>query len=70
MEQKKTVDTKEKKKLDAIKKKQWALAEKFKEEVLKKYKNYVKAVVLFGSLVRGDFHEKSDIDMQIGRAHV
>lgn len=59
------LSSKEKKQREALKKKQWALAEKFKEDVLKKYKNYVKAVVLFGSLVRGDFHEKSDIDMLV-----
>ncbi len=65
MVQKEHVNEKRKKELEALKKKQWALAEKFKDEVLKKHKNYVKAVVLFGSLVRGDFHEKSDIDMLV-----
>jgi len=42
-----------------------ALAEKFKEEVLKHYGKITKAVVVFGSLVRGDFHEKSDIDLLV-----
>ena len=61
----KSIPDKEKKHMETLRKKQWALAEKFKDEVLKKYKNYVKAVVLFGSLVRGDFHDKSDIDLLV-----
>src|SRR3989344_3973154 len=44
---------------------QWKLAEKFKEKVLEKNKDIVKSVVLFGSLTRNDFHEKSDIDMLV-----
>jgi predicted nucleotidyltransferase/uncharacterized protein (UPF0332 family) len=55
----------EKKKLEELKKKQWKLAERYKDEVLKRYKKYIKAVILFGSLVRGDFHEKSDIDILV-----
>jgi len=53
------------KQLEELKKRKVKLAEKFKDEVLKKYKNIVKAVVLFGSFTRGDFHEKSDIDMLV-----
>lgn len=40
-------------------------AERFKDEVIKRYGKLVKAVVVFGSLVRGDFHAKSDIDMLV-----
>jgi len=53
------------KKAEALRKKQLDTATKFKDEVLKKYKTYVKCVVLFGSLVRGDFHSKSDIDLLV-----
>src|SRR3990172_12175890 len=53
------------KKQELFRKKQLALANKFKEDVLKRYKNIVKAIVLFGSFTRGDFHEKSDIDMLV-----
>src|SRR3990172_3772316 len=59
----------EKKKIDkkreAIKKKQFDSANKYKDMVLKKYKDMVKSVVLFGSLVRGDFNEKRDIDILV-----
>ncbi|MBS3053547.1 MAG: nucleotidyltransferase domain-containing protein [Candidatus Aenigmarchaeota archaeon] len=59
----------EKKKMDkkreALRKRQLELANKYKDAVLKKYKNLTKSVVLFGSLVRGDFHEKSDIDILV-----
>lgn len=53
------------KKLEELRKKQIALANKYKDEVLKRYKGLVKAVILFGSYVRGDYHEKSDIDMLV-----
>ncbi len=53
------------KKREALRKRQLELANKYKDAVLKKYKNLTKSVVLFGSLVRGDFHEKSDIDMLV-----
>ena len=52
-------------KKEKIRKAKLACAEKFKEEVLKKYQKMVKAVVLFGSVVRGDFTEKSDVDMLV-----
>src|SRR3989338_6003229 len=52
-------------KKEKIRKAKLACAEKFKEEVLKKYSKIVKAVVLFGSVVRGDFTEKSDVDMLV-----
>lgn len=60
MEKKKTD-----KKREALRKRQLDLANKYKDAVLKKYKNLTKSVVLFGSLVRGDFHEKSDIDILV-----
>ena len=50
---------------EQIRKQKLKYAEQFKEEVLKKSQKVVKAVVLFGSLVRGDFTEKSDIDMLV-----
>ncbi len=53
------------KKSEELKKKKLKLANRFKDEVLKRYKNIIKAVVLFGSLTRGDYHEKSDIDMLV-----
>ncbi|MBI5332218.1 MAG: nucleotidyltransferase domain-containing protein [Candidatus Aenigmarchaeota archaeon] len=52
-------------KREAIRKAKLKHAEQFKEEVLKKAQKVVKAVVLFGSLVRNDYHEKSDIDMLV-----
>ncbi len=55
----------EKNKMEKFRKKQFDIANKFKDEVLKKYKDFVKAVVIFGSFTRGDFHEKSDIDMLV-----
>src|SRR3989344_1487072 len=65
MDQKPKGDKKVQVKQEAFRKKQLALANKFKDEVLKRYSNIVKAIVLFGSLTRGDFHEKSDIDMLV-----
>ncbi len=65
MEPKKKVDTKLAKKQELFRKKQLALANRFKEDVLKKYKDIVKAIVIFGSFTRQDFHEKSDIDMLV-----
>jgi len=52
-------------KKEKIRKAKLAVAEKFKEEVLKKYSKITKAIVLFGSVVRGDFTEKSDVDMLV-----
>ena len=56
------ISEKEKKRLEKIRKQQMKLVNQFRDYVLKKYKNVVKAIILFGSLVRGDFHSKSDID--------
>jgi len=50
---------------EKIRKKQMDIANKYKDELLKRYKNIMKSIVLFGSLVRGDFHEKSDIDILV-----
>ncbi len=61
MQQKPKTDAKSEK----MRKKQLAIANKFRDEVLRKYKDVTKAIVLFGSLVRGDFHEKSDIDLLV-----
>ncbi len=61
----KSAEDDKKRKLEALRKRQIKLAERYKDEVLKRYKDIVKAVVLFGSYVRGDYHEKSDIDMLV-----
>src|SRR5437899_426233 len=58
-------DVKVDNKVDELRNKKLKLANKFKDDVLKKYKDIVKAVVVFGSITRGDFHEKSDIDMLV-----
>ena len=50
---------------EKLRKKQLELANKFKESVLKKYKDVTKSVVIFGSITRGDYHEKSDIDLLV-----
>lgn len=57
---------KEAARLEKIRKEKLKFAERFKDEVLKKYgTKFIKAVVLFGSLVRGGFTEKSDVDMLV-----
>jgi predicted nucleotidyltransferase/uncharacterized protein (UPF0332 family) len=38
-------------------------SEKFKEEILKLFKGYIKSIVVWGSIVRGDFTGKSDVDI-------
>ncbi len=53
------------KKMEEMRKKQLDIASRFKDEVLKRYKDYVKAIVLFGSFTRGDFSEKSDLDLLV-----
>lgn len=53
------------KNLEEIRKKQLELATRFKDDVMKRYKDYVKAVVLFGSFTRSDFTEKSDLDLLV-----
>ena len=53
------------KQLEEFRKKQLAVANKYKDEILARYKDFVKAVVLFGSFTRADFHKKSDIDMLV-----
>ncbi len=40
-------------------------AEKFKKKVLKKFGDYIKAIIIFGSLSRGTFSGKSDIDIYL-----
>ncbi|MBI5060959.1 MAG: nucleotidyltransferase domain-containing protein [Candidatus Aenigmarchaeota archaeon] len=53
------------KKYEKFRKQKLKLAQRFKDDVLKKYQKIVKAVVVFGSLTRKDFSEKSDIDMLV-----
>ncbi len=57
----------EKKKLskEEIRKRKFELAQKYANEVVKKFKKIVKSVVLFGSVARGDVSEKSDIDILV-----
>jgi predicted nucleotidyltransferase/uncharacterized protein (UPF0332 family) len=40
-------------------------AEKFKKECLKKYKDLIKTIFVFGSYLRDDFTEKSDLDVLV-----
>ena len=58
-------DEKDKKKMEKFRRKQFKLANQFKEEVVKRFGKVVKSVIIFGSFVRGDFHEKSDIDLLV-----
>lgn len=39
--------------------------EKFKAEVLKLFKDYVKSIIVWGSITRGDYHGKSDVDIYV-----
>ena len=39
------------------------IAKKFAEKALEKYKNLIKAIVVMGSVARGEFKPKSDIDV-------
>src|SRR3990172_5453787 len=40
-------------------------ADKFKEKVIQSFKGYIKAIVVWGSVTRGDFTGKSDVDLYI-----
>ncbi len=40
-------------------------AEKFKDKILEMFKGYIKAVVVWGSITRGDYTGKSDIDIYV-----
>jgi uncharacterized protein (UPF0332 family)/predicted nucleotidyltransferase len=40
-------------------------SEKFKDKILEMFKNYIKAIVVWGSVTRGDFTGKSDVDIYI-----
>lgn len=55
----------EEKKREDFRKKKLKLAQKYSDTVVKKFKKVVKAVVLFGSFTRKDFHEKSDMDLLV-----
>lgn len=59
---KKPLTPKEKEK---IKKEIFAKAEIFKKELLKKYKDLIKTVFVFGSYLRNDFTSESDLDILI-----
>ncbi|MBU5678560.1 MAG: nucleotidyltransferase domain-containing protein [Candidatus Aenigmarchaeota archaeon] len=58
-------EEKEKKKIERLRKRKFKLAQMFCDAVVKKYKKFIKAVVIFGSVVRGDLTEKSDIDILV-----
>jgi len=56
----------EKKKSEGIEKekeKRMQIAKKFADKVLEKYGDLVKAIIMMGSVVRGEFKPKSDIDI-------
>ena len=55
--------TKEEK--EKIKKRIFGKAEIFKKEILKKYKDLIKTVFVFGSYLRDDFTKESDLDILI-----
>ncbi len=40
-------------------------SEKFKDKILELFKGYIKAVIVWGSITRGDFTGKSDVDIYI-----
>ena len=63
VEKKKKELTKEEK--EKIRKEVFKKAEKFKKECLKKYKDLIKTVFIFGSYLRDDFTEKSDLDVLV-----
>ena len=63
VEKKKKELTKEER--EKIRKEVFKKAEKFKKECLKKYKDLIKTVFIFGSYLRDDFTEKSDLDVLV-----
>jgi uncharacterized protein (UPF0332 family)/predicted nucleotidyltransferase len=40
-------------------------AEKFKEKVIQTFKGYIKAIIVWGSITRGDYTGKSDVDIYL-----
>ncbi len=40
-------------------------AEKFKDKILDMFKGYIKAIIVWGSITRGDYTGKSDVDIYI-----
>ena len=40
-------------------------AQRFKDRILQMFKGYIKAVVVWGSVTRGDLTGKSDVDVYI-----
>jgi len=58
-------EKKEMEKLEKIKKEKIKLAQKFTDIIVKKFKKVVKCVVIFGSFSRGDFTQKSDVDLLV-----
>jgi predicted nucleotidyltransferase len=50
---------------EAVKKKIFEKAETFKKEILKRYKDLIKTVFVFGSYLRNDFTAESDLDVLI-----
>jgi predicted nucleotidyltransferase/uncharacterized protein (UPF0332 family) len=60
---KKKVTGKKAKELD--KKKKAQLIKEFSKKILEKHGPHIKCIIAWGSLVRGEFHSKSDIDLVI-----
>lgn len=63
--EKKVSREKEEKKHEKLRKRNFKLAQKFAEEVVKKFKKIVKSVIVFGSTSRGDVTKDSDIDLLV-----
>ncbi len=54
---------KSKKDLEKLREEKFKIAKKFADELVKKYGNIIKSVVVFGSVARGDMTEESDLDI-------
>lgn len=61
----KSEEEKERKKIERLRKKKFKLAQIFCDNVVKRYKKFIKAVIIFGSVVRNDLTEKSDVDILV-----
>ncbi len=54
-----------KKEREKLRKEVFKAAEKFKDRILRKYKGLIKTVFIFGSYLRDDFTEQSDLDVLV-----
>ena len=48
-----------------LSKKEESVIKKFKHELLKRYPDRIKTVLVFGSKARGDYNDESDIDVMV-----